>query len=145
VIDSIFGATHHSELISRSEYVLKVLSRSKIGISEEEMNIIWNLTKRDNQTKSEIFSLLQTVGESLGKEFIEFIMEKILAYKHLSSSDLNFMYSFKNKSTAQNECTWKILNDSENYPEDVIQTAYEKIIDNVKFAAIEKKLSTITE
>ena len=37
----------------------------------------------------------------------------------------------------------KILNNSEDYSEHVVSTAYEKIIDNVKFATMEKKLGII--
>lgn len=107
------------------------------------MNLIWNLTKRDNQTKNEIYSILQSVGESLGKEFIEFILEKILSLTTLTATDLSFMFSFKNKTQVQTECIWKILNNIENYTEDVVQTAYEKIIDSAKFAALALKGETI--
>ena len=102
--------------------------------------MIWNLTKRDNQTKSEIYTVLQQVGESLGKEFSDFIMERIIEYDLLSNKDLEFMYSFKNKSNFQTELTWKILNNSDDYPDHVVSTAYERIIDNVRFATMEKKL-----
>ena len=102
--------------------------------------MIWNLTKRDNQTKSEIYTVLQQVGESLGKEFSDLIMERIIEYDLLSNKDLEFMYSFKNKSNFQTELTWKILNNSEDYSEHVVSTAYERIIDNVRFATMEKKL-----
>lgn len=145
VISSIYGVNHHSELISRTEYILKVLSRSNVGLKEEEMKLIWNLTKRDKQTKKEIYTILQKVGESLGKEFIEFIMERIKEFDHLSSRDLEFMYSFKNKTELQNECTWKILNDAENYTQQVVSTAFEKIVDNAKFSTMEKKLGTIRD
>ena len=143
IISWIFGSNHHSELFSRSEFILKTLWRSAVGIKQEEINMIWNLTKRDKQTKSEIYTVLQQVGESLGKEFSDFIMERIMEYDHLSNKDLEFMYSFKNKSDFQTELTWKILNNSEDYSEHVVSTAYEKIIDNVKFATMEKKLGII--
>ena len=141
VISSIFGSNHHSELISRTEYILKTLSRSKTGIKKEEIELIWSLTRRDKQTKKEIYHLLQQVGESLGNEFIEFIMDRIKEYEHLSHKDLEFMYSFKNKTDLQNECTWKILNDPQDYTEDVVKTAFEKLIDNVKFTTMSKKLT----
>ena len=139
VIEQIYGVNHHSELFSRSENILKVLARSKTGFSQEEMGLIWNLTKRDNQTKSEIYSIIQSVNESLGKTFIEFIMDKILSYEHINATDFSFLLSFKNKTAIQTECIWKILNNVENYTEEVIQTAYQKIIDNAKFVSFEKK------
>jgi hypothetical protein len=120
-----------------------VLSRAKVGLKQEEILMIWNLTKRDKQTKKEIYDILKKVGESLGKEFIEFIMDKIKEYDHLSSTDLEFMYSFKNKIELQNECTWKILNDANSYSERIVKTAFEKIVDNAKFAPMDKKLGTI--
>ena len=120
VIEHIYGVNHHSELYSRSENILKVLARSKTGFSQEEMDLIWNLTKRDNQTKSEIYSIIQSVNESLGKTFIEFIMDKILSYEHINATDFSFLLSFKNKSAIQTECIWKILNNVENYTEEVV-------------------------
>lgn len=103
VISSIFGTNHHSELIGRSEYILKVLSRSKIGLKEEEIKLIWNLTNRDKQTKKEIYKILQKVGDLLGKEFIEFIFQKIKEFDYLSSTDLSFLYSFKKNTDFQLE------------------------------------------
>lgn len=120
-----------------------MLSRAQVGLKHEEILMIWNLTKRDKQTKKEIYDILKKVGESLGKEFIEFIMDRIKEYDHLSSTDLEFMYSFKNKVDLQNETTWKILNDASNYSEKIVKTAFEKIVDNAKFSPMEKKLSTI--
>lgn len=143
VISCIFGTNHHSELYMRTEFILKLLSKSTIGLKQEEINLIWNLTKRDKQTKSEIYGVLQQVGDSLGKEFIEFIMEKIKEFDHLSKKDLEFMYSFKNKTDLQNECTWKILNDADSYSETVVHTAFEKVVDSVKYITMEKKLSII--
>lgn len=107
--------------------------------------MIWNLTKRDKQTKSEIYAILQQVGECLGKEFSDFIMERIMEYDHLSNKDLEFMYSFKNKSEFQNELTWKILNNSDAYSDHVVSTAFEKVVDNVKFATMDRKLSIINK
>jgi hypothetical protein len=37
------------------------------------------------------------------------------------------------------------LNNSQNYSEDVIQTAYEKIIDSTKFSSIDIKTETIND
>ena len=145
VIEHIYGTNHHSELFSRSEHILKVLAKSKVGFTQEEMELIWNLTKRDNQTKGEIYSIIQNVNETLGKTFIEFIMDKILSYEHINATDLSFLLSFKNKTAIQTECIWKILNNVENYTEDVVQTAYQKIIDNAKFVTLEKKVGTINE
>lgn len=145
IISCAFGPNHHSELINRSEFILKTLCRSQVGIKPEEITMIWNLTKRDKQTKSEIYTILQQVGESLGKEFSDFIMERIMEYDHLSNKDLEFMYSFKNKSEFQNELTWKILNNSDSYSDHVISTAFEKVIDNVKFSTMDKKLGIINK
>jgi hypothetical protein len=143
IINEIFGINHHSELISRSEYILKVLSKSKTGIKEHEHALIWNLSKRDQQTKKEIYALLQKVGDTLDKGFIEYIMERIKELDHLSNTDLEFLYSFKNKTDFQVECTWKILNDSANYSEEIVNTAFDKLVDITKYATISKKLATM--
>lgn len=143
IINEIYGANHHSELISRSEYILKVLSKSKTGLKENEYVLIWNLTKRDKQTKKEIYSIIQKVGDTLDKGFIEYIMERIKELPHLSNTDLEFLYSFKNKTDFQVECTWKILNDSANYTEQIVNTAFDKLVDILKYATITKKLATM--
>lgn len=145
VIHSIYGSQHHSELITRSRYIIKTLCRSKVGIKEEEYKMIWNLTKRDKQTKKEIFTVLQDVGDSLSKEFASYIMERITEQEQLGKKDLEFIYSFKNKSDEQLEITWKILDNSEHYPESVISTAFEKLVDITKFVTISRKLATINK
>lgn len=107
------------------------------------MALIWTLTKRDKQTKSEIYGILQQVGEALSNEFVSYIMERMKEYPHLSSRDLEFMYSFKNNSDLQNECAWKILNDAENYSENVLMTAFKQLLANISSSNMEKKLDFV--
>ena len=141
ILLSIFGIDHHSELIDRSEYILKVISRSVIGINKEECETIWNLTMRDKQTKKEIYQKLGKIGDLLDKNFVEFIFERIKELDYLSSTDLAFIYSFKKNTEFQVECTWKILNDSGSYPEDVVKTAFEKLVETIKVTTMVKKLA----
>lgn len=145
VIGSIFGANHHSELIQRSEYILKILSRSDIGVSQEEIKLIWNLTLRDKQTKKEIYTILGKVGDLLNTEVQEYIFERFKEYEKLSLNDINFLYSFKKNTDFQLECTWKILNNSASYENDIVDSAFKKLKEMVKVASMEKRLEYINK
>jgi hypothetical protein len=144
IIEEIYGSNHHSELISRSEFIIKILCKSKTGIKQEEVELIWNLTHRDNQTKNEIFTILQEIGETLGKDFIKFITDKILAVDQITSQDLNLLYAFKSTTTVK-ELNWKILENSDTYPEDISQTAFEKVTDSLKHCGVEDRLKRVNQ
>ena len=142
VISSIFGANHHSELIGRSEYIIKLLS-SKIGLKEEEVKLIWNLTNRDKQTKKEIYTILQKVGDILDKESTDYVLGRAREFELLTNDDLSFIYSYKRQTDFQVETTWKIVNQSGDYPQEVVQSAFDKLVDMIKYSNLETKLDNL--
>ena len=44
IISWLFGSNHHSELFSRSEFILKILWKSAVGIKQEEITIAFSTT-----------------------------------------------------------------------------------------------------
>ena len=79
----------------------------------------------------------------LDENFIKYIFDRVKELEHLSSTDLAFIYSFKKNTDFQVECTWKILNDCSSYPEDVVKTAFEKLVETMKVTSMERKLDIL--
>ena len=51
ILNLIFEMQHHHlELIKRSENILKILCRSQVHLSSAQMDLIWGLIHRDDQT-----------------------------------------------------------------------------------------------
>ena len=77
IIQEIFGANYHSQLINKSTEIVKLLMLEN-ELSEEDIKLIWSCTKRgDLEAKITISKLLSELADNLKEEYIEMLLNSI--------------------------------------------------------------------
>ena len=77
IISEIFGANYHSQIISRSNEIIKLLLIEN-EFSEEDIKLIWTCTKRgDLEAKLTILKLLSELAPYLKENYIEILLNNI--------------------------------------------------------------------
>ena len=77
IISEIFGANYHSQLISKSNEIVKLLLIEN-ELSEDDIKLIWNCTKKgDLEAKLTILKLLSELAPYLKENIIEMILNNI--------------------------------------------------------------------
>ena len=77
IISEIFGANYHSQIISKSNEIIKLLLLEN-ELNEDEMKLIWSCTKRgDLEAKLTILNLLSELAPHLKENYIEMLLNSI--------------------------------------------------------------------
>ena len=77
IISEIFGANYHSQIISKSNKIVKLLLIEN-ELNEDEMQLIWSCTKRgDLEAKLTILNLLSELAPNLKENYIEMLLNSI--------------------------------------------------------------------
>ena len=77
IISEIFGANYHSQIISKSNEIIKLLLTHN-ELSEEDIKLIWSCTKRgDLEAKLTILKLLSELAPYLKENYIEMLLNNI--------------------------------------------------------------------
>jgi len=144
ILNLIFEMQHHHlELIKRSENILKILCRSQVHLSSTQMDLIWGLIHRDDQTWKEIINVLTEVGVLLEDYNKDFLVDKILS--DLSLINLPMMNLLKRFSTNQKveDFYWEVLRNVDSYSVEMLNFVFEQLSKQVKQASLKDKLHII--
>jgi len=77
IISEIFGSNYHSQIISRSNEIVKLLLLEN-ELKEEDIKLIWSCTKRgDLEAKLTILKLLSELAPNLNENDIEMLLNNI--------------------------------------------------------------------
>ena len=75
IFEMIFGENYHIQLIQRSMEIIRFYINEK-EITEKEIDYIWQATKKDQQTKMEIYKIIADIAISFKSEEIEMLVER---------------------------------------------------------------------
>ena len=110
ILNEIFGANYHSQLISRSNEIIKLLLQEN-ALDENDMTLIWSCTKRgDLEAKLTILKLLSSIAENLQEKHIEMLLNSVLSNvdKKISNEEIEFVFKLstqnKDNETNMNHC-----------------------------------------
>ena len=79
ILSEIFGANYHSQLISRSNEIVKLLSVEN-ELENDDIKLIWSCTKRgDLEAKLIILKLLSEISPYLKEDYIEILLNNIIS------------------------------------------------------------------
>ena len=77
IISEIFGANYHSQIISKSNEIVKLLLLEN-ELSEDDIKLIWNCTKKgDLEAKLTILKLLSDLAPHLKENIIEMLLNNM--------------------------------------------------------------------
>ena len=110
ILNEIFGTNYHSQLISRSNEIIKLLLQEN-ALDENDMTLIWSCTKRgDLEAKLTILKLLSSIAENLQEKHIEMLLNSVLSNvdKKISNEEIEFVFKLstqnKDNETNMNHC-----------------------------------------
>ena len=79
IISEIFGANYHSQIISRSNEIVKLLLVEN-ELENDDIKLIWSCTKRgDLEAKLTILKLLSEIAPYLKEDYIEMLLTNIIS------------------------------------------------------------------
>ena len=138
IINELFGANYHSQLISKSNEIIKLLLKEN-ALDESDMALIWSCTKRgDLEAKLTIMKLLSSLTDNLQENHIEMLLNSVISNvdKKINNEEIELVYklSTKNEDNEKNmmhccEYLWKIFLETNPQSPDIdLGKIMEKII-----------------
>ena len=100
ILNEIFGANYHSQLITRSNEIIKLLLQEN-ALDENDMTLIWSCTKRgDLEAKLTILKLLSSIAENLKENHIEMLLNSVLnnVDKKINNEEIEFVYKLSTQN-----------------------------------------------
>ena len=77
IIQEIFGANYHSQIINKSKEIVKLLLLEN-QLNKEDIELIWNCTNRgDLEAKVTILKLLSDLADNLKEDYVEMLLNNI--------------------------------------------------------------------
>ena len=107
LIQEIFGANYHSQIINKSKEIVKLLLLEN-QLSQEDIELIWNCTKRgDLEAKVTILKLLSELADNLKEDYVEMLLNNIKTTtdtKKINNEELELVYklSLQGKENQKN-------------------------------------------
>ncbi len=101
IIEQVFGRWSHIQLIQRSTEILNFLLMYN-SLSKPELEVLWECCLRDEQSKVEVYKVINESLSCLSKEtVIAFLVEKFVKMppSQLRSVDLSLLFEFEHKFT----------------------------------------------
>ena len=95
IISDIFGANYHSQIISKSKDIIKLLLIEN-EINEEDIKLIWSCTKRgDLEAKLTILKLLSELAPYLKENYIEMLLNNVITNvdKKINKDEVELVYN----------------------------------------------------
>ena len=97
ILNELFGANYHSQLIKSSEEIIKILLKEN-ALDENDMTLIWSCTKRgDLEAKLIIIKLLTSLGNNLNENHVEMLLNSVISNddkdKKISKEELDFVFN----------------------------------------------------
>ena len=107
LIQEIFGANYHSQIINKSKEIVKLLLLEN-QLNKEDIELIWNCTKRgDLEAKVTILKLLSELADNLKEDYVEMLLNNIKETtdaKKINNEELELVYklSLQGKENKKN-------------------------------------------
>ena len=107
IIQEIFGANYHSQIINKSKEIVKLLLLEN-QLNKEDIELIWNCTNRgDLEAKVTILKLLSDLADNLKEDYVEMLLNNIKETtdgKKINNEELNLVYklSLQGKENEKN-------------------------------------------
>ena len=106
IIQEIFGANYHSQIINKSTEIVKLLLLEN-ELNEEDIKLIWSCTKKgDLEAKVTILKLLSDIADNLKEEYIEMLLNSIKSNidKKIDEKEIDLVYklSIQGKNNDKN-------------------------------------------
>ena len=100
LIQEIFGANYHSQIINKSKEIVKLLLLEN-QLNKDDIELIWNCTKRgDLEAKITILKLLSELADNLKDDYVEMLLSNIKATtdgKKINNEELELVYKLSLK------------------------------------------------
>ena len=78
IINEIFGPNYHSQIISKSTEIVKLLIKSKM-LDKEDVNLIWGCTQKgDLEAQRTIIDLLKGLLQDYDEEFLGLLLDSLV-------------------------------------------------------------------
>ena len=103
IIEEIFGPNFHSQIISKSFEIVKLLIRNRI-LEEKEVNLIWGCTQKgDLEVKRTIISLLMGLIYEYDENFIGILLDAIINNSNEKSNEKESEFVYRLSLEVQSE------------------------------------------
>ena len=100
LIQEIFGANYHSQIINKSKEIVKLLLLEN-QLNKDDIELIWNCTKRgDLEAKITILKLLSELADNLKDDYVEMLLSNIKETtdgKKINNEELELVYKLSLK------------------------------------------------
>ena len=100
LIQEIFGANYHSQIINKSKEIVKLLLLEN-QLNKDDIELIWNCTKRgDLEAKVTILKLLSELADNLKDDYVEMLLSNIKSTtdgKKINNEELELVYKLSLK------------------------------------------------
>ena len=100
LIQEIFGANYHSQIINKSKEIVKLLLLEN-QLNKDDIELIWNCTKRgDLEAKVTILKLLSELADNLKDDYVEMLLSNIKSTtdgKKVNNEELELVYKLSLK------------------------------------------------
>jgi len=139
ILNEIFGANYHSQLIKISNEIIKLLLKEN-ALDENDMTLIWSCTKRgDLEAKLTIMKLLSSLTKNLNENHIEMLLNSVITNvdKKINSEEIDLVYNLatqdlKNEKNLMHCCDYLCQIFFEIYPQSPnIDEDAKKILDKI--------------
>ena len=139
ILNEIFGANYHSQLIKISNEIIKILLKEN-ALDENDMTLIWSCTKRgDLEAKLTIMKLLSSLTKNLNENHIEMLLNSVISNvdKKINSEEIDLVYNLatqdlKNEKNLMHCCDYLCQIFFEIYPQSPnIDGEAKKILDKI--------------
>ena len=139
ILNEIFGANYHSQLIKISNEIIKILLKEN-ALDENDMTLIWSCTKRgDLEAKLTIMKLLSSLTKNLNENHIEMLLNSVISNvdKKINSEEIDLVYNLatqdlKNEKNLMHCCDYLCQIFFEIYPQSPnIDGDGKKILDKI--------------
>ena len=104
IIKDIFGTNYHTQIISKSNEILELMIKNN-ELSEEELKLIWSLTKQgDLEAKMTIIKLLTDINAYFNEKYSNILLDCIREEdeKKIDENKIDLIYDLAIKTNNEN-------------------------------------------
>ena len=103
IIDEIFGPNYHSQMISKSKEIVKLLLKYK-NLDEEDIKLIWSCTQKgDLEVKVTIINLLIELIPIFTEDFVRYLLDAIINISDWRPNEKEIDFVYKLSSITKDE------------------------------------------
>lgn len=130
---NIFGTQSHHELTQRSTEIIRLLATENL-LNTTHLNLIWNSSLSDEETRMTVFKMLGEASTSLRPDQLIFLLEKLASVppSQVSKAEVNLIHEITRypmrAGAAANKAVdllWSIMVSGQPYSHEVKQLALE--------------------